>query len=162
NCSRPSRSLLLRCDRRGLSQKRAPNLRAAFPAYARTYRCRPGLALVDRTKPQPRLIRSPNEGAWSPEMNLEKISPGLEEALEGARQLAESRRQSHIHPQHLMYVLFKEDGELLWLADRLHVNVPRLLDTWSTGMNVIPFDLAPGRRPTASRSLHQLIEKAFL
>ena len=95
-------------------------------------------------------------------MNLDKLSSELEDALERARLLAEQRKQAQIGPVHMLYVLLDQGSPLMATLDRAGVAVAPLLDAFSARLNKeAPRELEPGKRPTASRQLRDLIEKSF-
>ena len=95
-------------------------------------------------------------------MNLDKLSSELEDALERARLLAEQRKQAQIGPVHMLYVLLDQGSPLMATLDRAGVAVAPLLDAFAARLNKeAPRELEPGRRPTASKQLRDLIEKSF-
>ena len=95
-------------------------------------------------------------------MNLDKLSSELEDALERARLLAEQRKQAQIGPVHMLYVLLDHGSPLMAQLDRAGVAVTPLLESFATRLNKeAPRELEPGKRPTASRALRDLIEKSF-
>ena len=95
-------------------------------------------------------------------MNLDKLSSELEDALERARLLAEQRRQAQIGPVHMLYVLLDQGSALSATLDRAGVAVTPLLEAFTIRLNKeAPRELEPGRRPTASKQLRDLIEKSF-
>ena len=97
-------------------------------------------------------------------INLDKISNELEDALERARLLAEQRQQAQITPFHLLYVLLENESPLAAMLEKAGVACAPLLDSLASnlGKGVDPGKLTPGRRPTASRALRDLLEKSFL
>jgi ATP-dependent Clp protease ATP-binding subunit ClpB len=96
-------------------------------------------------------------------INLDKLSTELEDALERARLLAEQRQQPLITPVHLLYVLVDQDGALAAVLERAGATTEAFLATLATQLNGSggAEKLEPGKRPVASRSLRQLIEKSF-
>ncbi len=96
-------------------------------------------------------------------INLDKISNELEDALERARLLAEERKQSLITPFHLLYVLLDGESALAAMLEKAGVACAPLLDTLATDLNKVDGmqKLQPGKRPTASRALRELLEKSF-
>jgi len=95
-------------------------------------------------------------------IDLDKISNELETALERARVLAEQRQQAQISPLHMLYVLLDEEGPLTAMLDKSGVAAAGLLDLFSTKLNQEKNSkLEPGRRPTASSGLRNLIDKSF-
>lgn len=96
-------------------------------------------------------------------IDLDKISADLEEALERARLLAEQRQHSLITPAHMLYVLLDKESPLAAMLEKSGVACGPLLDALSTRLNKGEGTnkLEPGRRPSASRSLRELIEKSF-
>jgi ATP-dependent Clp protease ATP-binding subunit ClpB len=96
-------------------------------------------------------------------INLNKLSSELEDALERARLLAEKRQQALITPFHMLYVLLDTDRTLASMLDRSGVACEALLDTLTLKLNKLDGvqRLEPGKRPVASRSLRELIEKSF-
>jgi len=96
-------------------------------------------------------------------LNLDKLSGGLEDGLERARLLAEQREQSLIMPVHLLYVLIDADTKLAGLLDRNGVARESLLEALAARLNKLVgiAKLPPGKRPTASRSLREMLEKSF-
>ena len=96
-------------------------------------------------------------------MNLDKISNELEDALERSRLLAEERKQSLITPFHLLYVLLEGESALAAMLEKAGVACAPLLDTLATSLNKVGGmqKLTPGKRPTASRELRDLLEKSF-
>ena len=95
-------------------------------------------------------------------MNLDKLSGELEDAFERARLLAEQRKQAQIGPVHMLYVLLDQGSPLMATLDRAGVAVAPLLDAFAARLNKeAPRELEPGKRPTASRQLRDLIEKSF-
>jgi ATP-dependent Clp protease ATP-binding subunit ClpB len=93
-------------------------------------------------------------------VDLDKISPDLESALDEARHLAESNRQSQISPLHLIYVLLNKDGSLGWLPARVGVDIRSFLHETFAKLCASPHDLRDGVRPRASRDLRELIQAA--
>jgi ATP-dependent Clp protease ATP-binding subunit ClpB len=96
-------------------------------------------------------------------IDLDKISSDLEEALERARLLAEQRQHSVITPAHMLYVMLDQESPLASLLEKSGVRCGPLLDSLSTRLNQGEGTqkLEPGKRPGASRSLRDLIEKSF-
>ena len=95
-------------------------------------------------------------------IDLDKISNELEEALERSRILAEQRQQAQISPLHMLFVLLDNESPLAALLEKSGVAASALLDTFATRLNKEKNSpLEPGRRPTASSSLRNLIEKSF-
>jgi ATP-dependent Clp protease ATP-binding subunit ClpB len=96
-------------------------------------------------------------------INLDKLSTELEDALERARLLAEQRQQALITPVHMLYVLVEQDGALAAILEHAGAATEALLATLATQLNGSggAEKLEPGKRPVASRSLRQLIEKSF-
>jgi ATP-dependent Clp protease ATP-binding subunit ClpB len=96
-------------------------------------------------------------------INLDKLSTELEDALERARLLAEQRQQALITPVHMLYVLVDQDGALAAILEHAGAATEAFLATLATQLNGSggAEKLEPGKRPVASRSLRQLIEKSF-
>jgi ATP-dependent Clp protease ATP-binding subunit ClpB len=96
-------------------------------------------------------------------LDLDKLSSELEDALERARLLAEQRRQALITPFHMIYVLLDGDTPLASMLEKAGTACGPLLDTIAERLNQTEpaRELEPGKRPTASRSLRELIEKSF-
>ena len=95
-------------------------------------------------------------------INLDKISNELEDALERSRLLAEQRKQAQITPLHMLYVLLDAESPLAAVLDKSGIAVDALLETFATRLNTERnAPLEPGRRPTASSALRNLIEKSF-
>lgn len=96
-------------------------------------------------------------------IDLDKISGELEEALERARLLAEQRQHSLIMPAHMLYVLLDKESPLAAMLDKSGAASGPLLDAISTRLNKAEGTgkLEPGKRPSASRALRDLIEKSF-
>ncbi|HLH04812.1 MAG TPA: AAA family ATPase [Bryobacteraceae bacterium] len=95
-------------------------------------------------------------------LDLDKLSNDLEDALERARLLAERRRQAQITPVHMLYVLLDNGSSLAAVLDKSGVSCGALLDSFAARLNKEPnAPLEAGRRPTASRSLRNLIERSF-
>jgi ATP-dependent Clp protease ATP-binding subunit ClpB len=96
-------------------------------------------------------------------INLDKLSNQLEDALERARLLAESRRQAQITPFHMLYALLEQDSALAALLRKAGAACDGLLDTLAERANARDSvqELQPGKRPVASRALRELIEKSF-
>lgn len=96
-------------------------------------------------------------------IDLDKLSPELEVALERARLLAEQRQQAWITPLHMLYVLLDSDGPLTPTLERAGAATKALLETFATQLNSPETGqkLEPGKRAVASRSLRELIEKSF-
>lgn len=96
-------------------------------------------------------------------LDLDKLSGELEDGLERARLLAEGRRQLLITPIHMLYALLDDDGPLAGVIDRAGASRKGLLDLLSGRLNEQGTQKPePGRRPTAARSLRELIEKSFV
>jgi ATP-dependent Clp protease ATP-binding subunit ClpB len=97
-------------------------------------------------------------------INLDKISNELEDALERARMLAEQRQQAQISPFHVLYVLLEDESPLAAMLEKAGVATSALLESVATnlGKGDGAARLQPGRRPTASRSLRDLLEKSFV
>src|SRR5947209_16430390 len=95
-------------------------------------------------------------------IDLDKLSSELEDALERARLLAEKRNQAQIGPVHMLYVLLDNESPLAAMLDRAGVACGPLLDAFATKLNKESQQkLEPGKRPVASRSLRDLIERSF-
>src|SRR5437763_11102296 len=95
-------------------------------------------------------------------IDLDKISNELEQALEQSRLLAEQRQQARITPLHMLFVLLDRESPLAALLDKSGVATSALLETLATRLNTEKnARLEPGRRPTASSELRQLIDKSF-
>jgi ATP-dependent Clp protease ATP-binding subunit ClpB len=95
-------------------------------------------------------------------IDLDKISNELEEALERSRMLAEQRKQAQITPLHMLFVLLDAESPLAAVLDKSGIAVDALLETFATRLNTERNSpLEPGRRPTASSALRNLIEKSF-
>lgn len=97
-------------------------------------------------------------------IDLDKLSSGMEDGLERARLLAEQRQQGQITPLHMLYVLLESDSALSSTLERGGMATSSLLDSLTAKMNKLEKEqkLEPGKRPVASRSLRDLIEKTFL
>lgn len=96
-------------------------------------------------------------------IDLDKISNELEDALERARLLAEQRQQAQITPLHMLYVLLDGESALAAMLERSGVAAAGLLETFATQLNTEKnAALEPGRRPTASKALRNLLEKSFI
>jgi len=96
-------------------------------------------------------------------IDLDKISNEVEEALERARMLAEQRQQAQISPLHLLFVLLDGESALTAQLEKSGVAAQALLETFATRLNKEKNSpLEPGRRPTASAALRNLIEKSFV
>ena len=97
-------------------------------------------------------------------LDLDKLSGDYEDALERARLLAEKRQQSQISPLHLLFVILEADNQVGGALEKAGVVSAQLLDMLADRLNQT-FDgsakMEPGRRPTASRPLRELIEKSF-
>jgi ATP-dependent Clp protease ATP-binding subunit ClpB len=96
-------------------------------------------------------------------IDLDKISADLEEALERARVLAEQRQHSLITPAHMLYVMLDKESPLAAMLEKSGVACGPLLDALATRLNKGEGanKLEPGKRPSASRALRDLIEKSF-
>jgi ATP-dependent Clp protease ATP-binding subunit ClpB len=96
-------------------------------------------------------------------LDLDKISSELEEALEQARLLAEQRQHALITPDHMLYVLLDKESPLAATLEKSGVACVPLLEALSTRLNKSKgtHKLESGKRPSASRALRDLIEKAF-
>ncbi|HVW76501.1 MAG TPA: AAA family ATPase [Alloacidobacterium sp.] len=93
---------------------------------------------------------------------LDKLSPALEDGLERARLFAEERKHSSIAPEHLLFVLLDEETAIAAMLQRSGVSTAPLLAALTARANKLPQNtLEPGRRPVASRSLRDLIERSF-
>jgi ATP-dependent Clp protease ATP-binding subunit ClpB len=94
-------------------------------------------------------------------IDLDKLSHELEDALERARLLAEQRQQAQITPVHMLFVLL-DKSPLADMLERSGVACAALLDAFAGRLNKESNrTLEPGKRPVASRSLRDLIEKSF-
>jgi len=96
-------------------------------------------------------------------IDLDKISNELEDALERARILAEQRKHSQITPAHMLYVILDKESPLSAMLEKSGVACGPLLEALSTRLNKGEGagKLDPGKRPSASRALRDLIEKSF-
>jgi ATP-dependent Clp protease ATP-binding subunit ClpB len=96
-------------------------------------------------------------------IDLDKISNELEEALEQARLLAEQRQHGLITPAHMLYVMLDKESPLAAMLEKSGVACVPLLESLSTRLNQAEGTpkLDPGKRPSASRTLRDLIEKSF-
>jgi ATP-dependent Clp protease ATP-binding subunit ClpB len=96
-------------------------------------------------------------------IDIDKISTELSDGLERARMLAEERRQSLITPFHLLYVLLDGESALAAMLEKAGVACAPLLDQMAESLNKVKGmeKLGPGKRPSASGELRNLIEKAF-
>lgn len=95
-------------------------------------------------------------------LDLSRLSEELENALENARSLAERRRQAHIQPVHLLYVLLDKESSLFAMLERNRAGAATLLEALGARLNTQESgSLDPGRRPVASRALRELLERAF-
>lgn len=93
---------------------------------------------------------------------LDKLSPALEDSLEHARLFAEERKHSTIVPEHLLYVLFDDETALSAQLAKSGISAAHLLTSLTAKINALPRNtLESGRRPVASRTLRDLIEKSF-
>jgi ATP-dependent Clp protease ATP-binding subunit ClpA len=93
---------------------------------------------------------------------LDKLSPAFEEALDRARLLAEQRKQATIAPDHLLYVLFDEKTPLGARLAKSGISTEQILSFLTANINLLPRNtLESGRRPVASTSLRDLIDKSF-
>ena len=96
-------------------------------------------------------------------IDLDKLSNELEDALERARVLAEQRKQAQITPVHMLFVLLDSGSPLSATLEKAGIAIAPLLDAFSTRLNKDNVKtLEPGRRPVASRSLRDLIERSFV
>lgn len=68
-------------------------------------------------------------------LDLSLLSDDMERALEGARVLAERRKQSLIQPEHLLYTLFDHESSLFALLERNGVACGALLDALTMKVN---------------------------
>jgi ATP-dependent Clp protease ATP-binding subunit ClpB len=96
-------------------------------------------------------------------IDLDKISNELEDALEQARLLAEQRQQALITPTHMLFVLLDKESAMAAMLEKAGVACGPLLDAFATRLNKGEGTqrLEPGKRAKSSRSLRELIEKAF-
>jgi ATP-dependent Clp protease ATP-binding subunit ClpB len=96
-------------------------------------------------------------------LDLDKLSSEMEDALERARLLAEQRQQALITPFHMIYVLLDDGTPLAAMLEKAGTVCAPLLDMLAERLNQAEKtrELEPGKRPTASRSLRELIEKSF-
>ncbi len=96
-------------------------------------------------------------------LDLSRLSDEMESALEGARLLAEQRRRAQIQPEHLLFVLLDGDrGSLRGALEKQGVALNGLLDALSRRADELSTArLEAGRRPTASKELRALLERAF-
>lgn len=96
-------------------------------------------------------------------IDLDKISSELEDALERARLLAEERKHAQIMPAHMLYVMLDQESPLSAMLEKSGVACGPLLESLSTRLNKGEGagKLEPGKRPSASRTLRDLIEKSF-
>ena len=95
-------------------------------------------------------------------ISLNKLSPSLETSLDRARLFAEERRHAAIAPEHLLYVLFDDYTPFAAQLAGSGVSREQLLAALTAKINSLPRAvLEPDRRPVASRSLRELIEKSF-
>src|SRR5438128_8928530 len=96
-------------------------------------------------------------------IDLDKISGDLEEKLEQARLLAEQRQHALIMPAHMIYVLLDKESSTAAMLEKSGVACGPLLDSLSLRLNMAEgiSKLDPGKRPTASRALRDLLEKSF-
>jgi ATP-dependent Clp protease ATP-binding subunit ClpB len=95
-------------------------------------------------------------------IDLDKISNELEDALERSRVLAEQRRQAQITPSHMLYVLLDDESSLAAMLEKSGVARAALLEAFASRLNgERNGPLEPGRRPTSSAALRQLIENSF-
>jgi ATP-dependent Clp protease ATP-binding subunit ClpB len=95
-------------------------------------------------------------------IDLDKLSNELEDALERSRLLAEQRKQAQITPVHMLFVLLDSGSALSATLEKAGIAIAPLLDAFSTRLNRESVKtLEPGRRPVASRSLRDLIERSF-
>lgn len=96
-------------------------------------------------------------------INLDQLSPDFESALERSRLFAETRGHAQIAPEHLLYAIVEAGGVFPLLLDRAGVSGSAVLGLLAQRLNRINLpNMEPGRRPTASRALRELIEKSFL
>src|SRR5215469_6911194 len=95
--------------------------------------------------------------------NLDKLSGDYEDALERARLLAEKRQQAQIAPLHLLYVILESDSQIGAVLQKAGVASSGVLEMLAGRLNspAGAGKLEPGRRPTASRALRDLIEASF-
>ena len=93
---------------------------------------------------------------------LEKLSTELECALDHARLFAEERKHATIAPEHLLYVLLDDESPATALLERAGIVVAPALAALAARLNKVPRGTSdPGRRPVASQSLRELIERSF-
>ena len=96
-------------------------------------------------------------------MHLDRLSLEFENALDNARHFAERRGEALITSNHLLFVLLEAGGVLSSLANKQGADRQRVLD-YLTGRLAEDQDgrkLEPGKRPTASKSLRDSIDRAF-
>jgi ATP-dependent Clp protease ATP-binding subunit ClpB len=95
-------------------------------------------------------------------IRLDKLSTSFEDALERSRLFAEERKHGVIAPEHLLYVILDSEDAAPAYLGRAGVSVSAALTALTQRLNVLTLPkLDPGKRPTASRALRELIEKSF-
>jgi ATP-dependent Clp protease ATP-binding subunit ClpB len=93
---------------------------------------------------------------------LDKLSTDLESALDRARLFAEERKHAGIVPEHLLFVLLDQETAVAAHLAQAGVTVAPVLAALAMRLNRLPTNtLDPGRRPVASHSLRDLVERSF-
>src|SRR5262249_24449960 len=96
-------------------------------------------------------------------MQLDKLSPELERALQEARDFAEKRGEGYITPRHLLYVMLDHQGVLRAFAEREATRPQLLLDhvLAKSAHDNNRKNLEPGERAIAGTTLRDQIDRSF-
>ncbi|MCR4433459.1 MAG: ATP-dependent chaperone ClpB [Caldiserica bacterium] len=93
-------------------------------------------------------------------MNLEKFTIKAQEALEGARAVAESKNHQTLEPEHLLYSLLKQkDGVIPPLLGKIGVNEKVFLQTLERELDALPKVYGSGQMYLGNR-LRNVLQRA--
>ena len=93
-------------------------------------------------------------------MQIERLSPDLAGALEGARRRAERRGSAYMQPKHLLLALLDDGGALERALGPLGLRVALAFDAVGRVAETPGARLEVGRQPLAGRALRDLLDAA--
>ncbi len=94
-------------------------------------------------------------------MRWEQFTEKAREAMSGAAELAASRQNSDVTPEHILITLVRQEGGIVpAILERLHLDPLALANRMERALDRLPKITGPGAEPALSRQTLQVLESA--
>ncbi len=95
-------------------------------------------------------------------MRMDKFTMKSQEALQESQQLAQSKGHQNIEPEHLLYVLMKQDGGIVpSILKKMGVETSAVIADLEDALNKIPQVSGAGVQVYLSPTLNQILQNSF-